>query len=67
MNIDSITANNEAKLKLITNVVKKSIDILVNSEVEGVLKRPKSTTELELFTTSVNGIITNKLRSKLGV
>lgn len=67
MDKDRITAINVDRLKLIIGVINKSVDILINSKVDGVLKRPESPAELELFTESVNGIINNKLRSKLGV
>ena len=58
---------NESALNKIGKLVKSATSILVSGEVEGILKKPTSSREIEEFNGTVNEILLSKLRKKLGV
>jgi len=58
---------NESRLASVVTLAKSVMDNIISSETEGLLKKPTTAGELEEFNTSVNELVTNKLRNRLGV
>lgn len=54
-------------LEKIVSLTKVTADRLINNEVEGILKRPKTGNEIVEFNGVVEDILFNKLRKRLGV
>ncbi len=67
MTKDNRVSINLGALESIVSLTKSTADRLINNEVEGILKRPKTGGEIVEFNGVVEDILFNKLRKKLGV
>ena len=67
MTKDNRVSKNLKALESIVGLTKKTADRLINNEVEGILKRPKTSGEIVEFNGVVEDILFSKLRKRLGV
>ena len=66
-NLDVNAKINEQNIRMISDMVLKVSDNLINSEVDGLLKRPSSFKELKTLNAIIKNILYNKIRNKTGV
>lgn len=63
----NLTAVNGSKIEQLFKTVKRTVDMMVSGSQDGMFNKPTSGKELEEFNSTVNEIVVNKLRNKLGV
>ena len=62
--LDNRVELNIERLKLLNDVVRKTLSLAMDSLDVGVLTKPANVEQLEKFNSNVKNIITSKLRSK---
>jgi len=62
-----IIDNNEHKIMQVVEVILHTVDRVVNSNSDGILAKPTTGAGLEEFRETVNEVVINKIRNKLGV
>lgn len=62
--LDNRVELNIERLKLLNDVVRKTLSLTMDSLDVGVLTKPSNVEQLEKFNSNVKNIITSKLRSK---
>lgn len=62
--LDNRVELNIERLKLLNDVVRKTLSLAMDSLDVGVLTKPSNVEQLEKFNSNVKNIITSKLRSK---
>jgi len=67
MNKGVIIDSNERKINQFTKVVMHTVDRVVTSNPDGILKKPTSSAELSSFNETVKEVVMNKVRNRLGV
>lgn len=58
---------NEDNLSKVTGIIKATATSLISKETDGILAKPKSNNEILEFNSTVEEIVENKLRARLGV
>ena len=65
--MNELTDINTDKLLSIVKVIKLTTDNLINKEVDGILKRPTTQSELEKFQSNIDLLIIDRLKKNFGV
>lgn len=64
---DNRISINENRLKTITMLAKRSMDLLVNGDKDDILSKPTTGGELKTFNSDLDDVILVKLRKKFGL
>jgi len=58
---------NEGRLEIVSKLITQTVDRVISGEVEGVLTKPKTVKELDIFNDTIKDIILTKITKRLGV